>query len=92
MGYISKEEYREQINQIISILDGKLDNIIKELEQEMNEASKNMEFEKAAYIRDKKLAIERIGEKQKVSNRGKWATDGRKRRKTVSPRLVLAPM
>ena len=68
MGYISKEEYREQINQIISILDGKLDNIIKELEQEMNEASKNMEFEKAAYIRDKKLAIERIGEKQKVSN------------------------
>ena len=68
MGYISKEEYREQINQIISILDGKLDNIIKELEKEMNEASKNMEFEKAAYIRDKKLAIERIGEKQKVSN------------------------
>ena len=68
MGYISKEEYREQINQIISILDGKLDNIIKELEKEMKEASKNMEFEKAAYIRDKKLAIERIGEKQKVSN------------------------
>jgi excinuclease ABC subunit C len=68
MGYISKEEYREQINQIISILDGNLSNIIKELEHEMNEASKNMEFEKAAYIRDKKLAIERIGEKQKVSN------------------------
>jgi excinuclease ABC subunit C len=68
MGYISKEEYREQINQIISILDGNLNNIIKELEHEMNEASKNMEFEKAAYIRDKKLAIERIGEKQKVSN------------------------
>lgn len=68
MGYISKEEYREQINQIISILDGNLNGILKELEQQMNEASKNMEFEKAAYIRDKKLAIERIGEKQKVSN------------------------
>ncbi|MCI8362535.1 MAG: excinuclease ABC subunit UvrC [Clostridia bacterium] len=68
MGYISKEEYREQINQIISILDGNLNGILKELEQQMEEASKNMEFEKAAYIRDKKLAIERIGEKQKVSN------------------------
>lgn len=68
MGYISKEEYREQINQIISILDGNLNGILKELEQQMMEASKNMEFEKAAYIRDKKLAIERIGERQKVSN------------------------
>lgn len=68
MGYISKEEYREQINQIISILDGNLNGILKELEEQMEEASKNMEFEKAAYIRDKKLAIERIGEKQKVSN------------------------
>lgn len=68
MGYISKEEYREQINQIISILDGNLNGILKELEQQMLEASKNMEFEKAAYIRDKRLAIERIGEKQKVSN------------------------
>lgn len=68
MGYISKEEYREQINQIISILDGNLNGILKELEEQMNEASKNMEFEKAAYIRDKRLAIERIGERQKVSN------------------------
>ncbi len=68
MGYISKEEYREQINQIISILDGNLNGILKELENQMLEASKNMEFEKAAYIRDKRLAIERIGEKQKVSN------------------------
>ncbi len=68
MGYISKEEYREQINQIISILDGNLNGILKELETQMLEASKNMEFEKAAYIRDKRLAIERIGEKQKVSN------------------------
>ncbi len=68
MGYISKEGYREQINQIISILDGNLNGILKQLEQEMIEASKNMEFEKAAYIRDKKIAIERISQKQKVSN------------------------
>ena len=68
MGYISKEEYREQINQIIAILDGKTDKICKQLEEEMYEASKNMQYEKAAYLRDKKIAIERISEKQKVSN------------------------
>lgn len=68
MGYISKEEYREQINQIIAILEGKTDKICKQLEEEMMEASKNMQYEKAAYLRDKKIAIERISEKQKVSN------------------------
>ena len=34
----------------------------------MKEASKNLEFEKAAYLRDRKQAIERVSEKQKVSN------------------------
>ena len=68
MGYITKEEYRKQIDEIISILDGNLDKIIKQLDKEMQELSANMEFEKAAYIRDKKLAIERIGQRQKVSN------------------------
>lgn len=68
MGYISKEEYRKQITEIISLLDGKTDKICKDLEKEMLEASKNMDFEKAAYLRDKKIAIERISEKQKVSN------------------------
>ena len=68
MGYISKEEYRMQINEIVSILDGNLNDVIKEIDRQMQEASKNLEFEKAAYLRDKKIAIERIGEKQKVSN------------------------
>ena len=68
MGYISKEEYREQINQIIQLLDGKTDNILKQLSEEMKKASNNMQYEKAAYIRDKMIAIDRISEKQKVSN------------------------
>ena len=68
MGYISKEEYRKQIDEVVSILDGKTESLEKQLEKEMLEASKNMEFEKAAYLRDKKIAIERISEKQKVSN------------------------
>ena len=68
MGYISKEEYREQINQIIDLLEGKTEKIIKQLKQEMEEASKKFEYEKAAYIRDKILAIDNISKRQKVSN------------------------
>lgn len=68
MGYVSKEEYREQINQIIMLLEGKTDKIIKRLNEEIENLSKNMEYEKAAIARDKKLAIERISAKQKVSN------------------------
>ena len=68
MGYVSKEDYKKQINQIIGLLEGKFDTIIKESKQEMNEASKRLDFEKAASLRDRILAIQRITEKQKVSN------------------------
>jgi len=68
MGYISKEEYRNQIIEITSILDGKVDKLVKDLEKEMQAESEKMNFEKAAYIRDKIQAIQRISEKQKVSN------------------------
>ena len=68
MGHVSKEEYRKQIDEIIDFLEGKQEKVIKEIEKQMKEASANLDFEKAAYLRDKKLAIERVGEKQKVSN------------------------
>lgn len=68
MGYISKEDYRKQINEIIDILDGKTDKVLKELENQIKEASEKLEFEKAAELRDRMLAIERANEKQKVSN------------------------
>ena len=68
MGYVSKEEYRKQIDEITDLLEGKTDKLIKELNNEMNEASKKLDFEKAADLRDKIQAIERVSEKQKVSN------------------------
>lgn len=68
MGYISKEEYRKQIDEIIDVLEGKTDKLLKQLSNEMEEASKKMKYERAAYLRDKIIAIERISEKQKVSN------------------------
>ena len=68
MGYISKEEYRKRINQIISILEGRVDEVEKQLKGAMNEASSKMEYEKAALYRDELLAVESISQKQKVSN------------------------
>ena len=68
MGYISKEDYRKQIDEIIDILDGKVNKVLKDLQNQMIEEANNMNYEKAAYIRDRMLAIERVNEKQKVSN------------------------
>lgn len=68
MGYVTKEEYRKQINEIISILEGKTEQLKKELEKEMAQASEKMEYEKAQELRDKIYAIDRISQRQKVSN------------------------
>ena len=68
MGYISKEDYKKQIDQILMLLEGKIDPIIKEIEQGMKEAALKQNYEEAAYLRDKKIAIEQINQKQKVSN------------------------
>ena len=68
MGYVSKEEYQEQIKQIIAILEGKTDELIKQLKQEMNQAAEELKYEKAQDLRDKIYAIEAISQKQKVSN------------------------
>lgn len=68
MRYVSRDEYMIQINQIIMLLEGKTSKIIKELEEEMKKASEKLDFEKAANLRDRIAAIERISAKQKVSN------------------------
>ena len=68
VGYVTPENYRKQIDEIIDLLEGKTDKIIKELDKQMEEASKKLEFEKAAELRDRKVAIERASSKQKVSN------------------------
>lgn len=68
IGNISKEEYRKQIDEIMDLLEGKTDKIIKDLKNQMKEASSRLDFEAAAYIRDRMLAIETASQKQKVSN------------------------
>ncbi len=68
MGYVTKEEYRKQIDEIMDLLDGKINKVVKELEAQMKTASENFEYEKAAELRDRIQAIERASAKQKVSN------------------------
>lgn len=65
-GYIKKEEYAEMINDIMDILNGKDKTIVNALKADMDEASRNLEFEIAAKLRDKILAIDTIVEKQKI--------------------------
>ncbi|EQB86503.1 excinuclease ABC subunit C [Clostridium punense] len=65
-GLISREEYGKIVNDIIDLLTGKDKEITDKLKKEMEEASENLDFEKAASLRDKLLAIEKINEKQKI--------------------------
>ena len=65
-GYINKEEYGKMIKDVIDILSGKDTTVLKVLQSEMEEASVNLEFEKAADLRDKIIAIKTIVEKQKI--------------------------
>ena len=68
VNYVSREEYMKQIDQIIMLLEGKTNDIIKNIDKEIKLASDKQEYERAATLRDKKLAIQSISEKQKVSN------------------------
>ena len=66
-GLISKEKYRESINDIIDILSGKNKNILlKSLENKMINYSNNLEYEKALIIRDKIKSVNSIFEKQRI--------------------------
>ena len=65
---VSREEYMQEINQILMLLEGKTDKIIKELDIKIKELADRLEFEKAAELRDRKNAILVITEKQKISN------------------------
>ncbi|WP_409198938.1 excinuclease ABC subunit UvrC [Methanobrevibacter acididurans] len=65
-GKISKEEYNENISKIDLFFQGKYNKILKTLEDEMKQASKNQEFEKAAVLRDQINSIHEVIEKQFV--------------------------
>ncbi len=67
-GFISKEDYRQRIDQAIAFLNGNYQPILKELEQKMQEASEAMNFEKAIEYRDLVRAVQQIAQKQKITH------------------------
>ena len=66
-GAVTKEEYREAVKQTVLFLEGKRDKVIREFEQQMKSASENLNFEKAAQLRDQIGAIKSVIEGQKVA-------------------------
>ncbi len=66
-GYVSKEEYRTIFEQALLFLKGKTDELIKILKEKMNKYSENLEFEKAAEMRDIIFNIEKFVENQNQS-------------------------
>jgi len=65
-GLQTKEEYNRMISQVAKMLNGKTTSLIKEMNFQMNEHSANLEFEKAAKLRDKIEALEVYSSKQKM--------------------------
>jgi excinuclease ABC subunit C len=63
---VTKEEYRKQIRSLRMVLEGKKDRLIREMEKEMEEASKSLLFEKAARLRDDIAALQALGQRGDV--------------------------
>ena len=67
-GYVSQEDYRRSIDEVLRFLNGNFDSILKELEQKMMRASENMEFEKAIEYRELLGSVKKISQKQKITD------------------------
>ncbi len=74
-GQVDKETYREMIMQVISFLEGETAQITRELENAMQEAAQNLEFETAGRLRDTLAAIRKMNQEQKVVSSSPLETD-----------------
>ena len=67
-GYISKKEYGESVKKALHFLNGNYAPILKELEEKMQQAAEEMEFEKAIEYRELLGSVKKIAQKQKITN------------------------
>ena len=65
-GLGNQPEYRQMVDDVALFLDGKQDKLVKQLKAEMEEAAEDLQFEKAARLRDQVQAVETLVERQKV--------------------------
>jgi len=66
VGFVLKKEYNDMINQVAGLLNGKTKTLLNEMTEQMNRYSEEMQFEKAARLRDRIEAIEVYSSKQKM--------------------------
>ena len=66
--YVTKEEYRAQVEQALDFLNGNFAPILNSLKQKMEEASENLEFEDAIRYRDLYNSVKQVAQKQKITD------------------------
>lgn len=66
IGAVNREEYRAVIKQLMDFLDGKSEEVMADIQRKMEAASENLEFERAAALRDKLVALQKISERQAI--------------------------
>jgi len=66
VGEVSTERYAAMVEELCAFLDGDTDEIVRHLQQDMDEASKSLEFERAARLRDRLSAVSKAIEKQQI--------------------------
>lgn len=74
-GKISKSDYNNAIEQAVDFIRSGSAQSVERMEAEMNEAAENLEFEKAAMLRDRIAAVKKAAEKQKIVNSGVDSAD-----------------
>ncbi len=68
VGLISKDEYKNTIKNIKNLFEGKRESVVRDLEKQMNQYSKSMEFEKAARVRNTLFALDHIKDVSLIKN------------------------
>ena len=74
-GLADKTEYDEAVNQVIMFLEGKSDDVITRLENQMEQAAEDLQFERAAHLRDQLGAVRGVVEQQKVVSSSSFDED-----------------
>ena len=67
-GHMSQEAYGQMIGEVLNFLNGKYKEVIKKLQQEMLAASEDLQFEKAAQLRDQIAAVAKLEQKQSATS------------------------
>ena len=66
--YVTKEEYRAQVEQALDFLNGNFDPILNSLQRKMEEASERLDFEEAIRYRDLYNSVKQVAQKQKITD------------------------